>query len=132
MIPRRLSTRQREKLYESEAQKAREADRGKHPICNICGYQILPGRSWDESHDPSKPKWLGGLVTGIAHRKCNQLHNNRVDTPLYAKSERQRTKFLDLKRSRSPVPGGRYDSIKRTMSGRVVDRATGQPWRSRQ
>jgi hypothetical protein len=131
MIRRRLSTRQREQLYEDEAAKAIAAGRGHYPICNICSFPILRGREWDESHDPSKPRWLGGAVTGIAHRKCNRDHNHTTDTPLFAKNERMRKRDLDFKRSSNPLPGGRYDSIRKTMSGRVVDRSTGQPWGSR-
>lgn len=132
MIRRRLSTKQREALYESEAGKAREAGRGEFPICNLCDMPITRGREWDESHDPTKPRWLGGQVTGIAHRRCNRLHNNSHDTPLYAKSERVRKRFMDFTRSQSPLPGGRDDDLMRKINGETVLRSTGQPlWRSR-
>lgn len=124
-------TKQREALYKRECEKSRAAGLGDYPICRLCPLPILPGQLWDESHDKHKPRWLGGAIDGIAHRRCNRIHNNMHDTPLYAKSERQRKGFLDLKRSSTPLPGGREDRIKKTMSGRVVDRSTGQPWGSR-
>lgn len=122
MNRRRLTTKQREELYRSECEKAREAGRGDYAICNICTFPILPGREWDESHDPTKPRWLGGEVTGIAHRKCNRQHNNEIDTPLYAKNERVRKRFMDFTRSRTPMQGGRDDTIKKKISGDVVPR----------
>lgn len=125
---RRLTSPQRDELYRAECEKARAADRGDFAICNICSFPILPGREWDESHDPSKPHWLGGAVTGIAHRKCNRQHNHQFDTPLFAKNERVRKRHLDITRSRSPLPGGRDDPFKKTMAGAVVDRQTGAPW----
>lgn len=126
MIRRRLTSKQREALYQSEADKAREAGLGDLPFCNICKMPILRGREWDVSHDPSKGRWLGGLVTGIAHRKCNRDHGAQVETPKFAKSERTLKRHLDFTRSRTPLPGGRDDSIKKTMRGDVVVRATGQ------
>lgn len=124
---RRLTGKQREALHESEAEKAREAGRGEHPICKLCDLPIEPGREWDENHQAHKPRWLGGAVDGISHRYCNRRHNNRHDTPLFAKSERIRKRFLDFKRSRTPMPGGRDDRIKKTFDGTVVVRATGEP-----
>lgn len=127
---RRLTTRQREQLYESEAEKAREAGRGDYPLCNICSFPILRGREWDQSHDPTKGRWLGGLVTGIAHRKCNRNHGAQIENPKFAKSERIRKRHMDFTRSRSPMQGGRDDTIKKTFRGEVVLRSTGEPaWR---
>jgi hypothetical protein len=77
---------------------------------------------WDESHEKLKPRWLGGTIDGIAHRRCNRIWNNRHDTPLYAKSERQRKGFLDLRRSSNPIPGGCEDRIKKKLNGDVVVR----------
>lgn len=132
MIRRRLSTKQREALYESEAHKAREAGRGEYPICNICGTVIIGGSLWDESHDPAKGHWLGGTETACAHRRCNRLHNNQIETPKFAKNERVRKRHLDFTRSQSPLPGGRDDDLMKKMNGETVLRSTGQPlWRTR-
>lgn len=127
MIRRRLTSKQREALYNSEAEKAREAGRGEFPICNICDTAIIGGSLWDESHDRHAPHWLtGASAEACAHRRCNRIHGQRHDVSLYAKSERTLKKFLDLKRSRTPMAGGRDDSIRKKMNGEVVLRATGQ------
>ena len=125
----RLSTTAREKLYDAEAAKAAAAGRGHLPICNICDCPIDGVKQdWDESHDPAKPRWLGGEITGIAHRKCNRLHNNRHDTPLFHKTRRQRQGFIGAKVARTrPLPGGRKDVLKKQMDGTVIDRRTGEP-----
>lgn len=126
MIRRRLTTKQREALWQSERDKTRAAGLGDFPICALCSFPILPGRQWDENHQGHKPRWLGGIVDGISHRRCNNLNAATYATPLFAKSERVRKGFLDLKRSRSPLPGGRDDSRKKTMRGEVVLRSTGE------
>lgn len=125
----RLSTTAREKLYDSEAAKAAAAGRGDLPICNICDCPI-DGRKqgWDVSHDPAKPGWLGGEITGIAHRRCNRLHNNQHDTPLYNKTRRQRQADIGARVARTrPMEGGRSDWRSKKMDGTVIDRRTGEP-----
>jgi hypothetical protein len=124
-------TKAREALYARECEKARAEGLGDYPICNLCGTPVLPGRLWDESHDPAKPRAWGGTETAVAHRKCNRQHGARVVTPMVAKAKRQRRMHLDIFRSTTPLPGGREDRVKKTMSGKVVDRSTGQPWGSR-
>jgi hypothetical protein len=119
MIRRRLSTRQREQLYAAEVEKAQIAERGDYPICALCDLPVEPGQAWDESHQKHKPRWLGGAVDGIAHRRCNRRHNNRHDTPLFAKNERMRKKHLDLVRSSQPMPGGKHDDRYRGVDGIV-------------
>lgn len=131
---KRLTSKQREDLYDAEAEKARESGRGELPICNICDCPIDGRRErWNESHDPTKPRFLGGEVTGIAHQVCNFLHNNQHDTPLYAKSARQRQKFIGANISSGhQLPGGRSSPFKLKIGGRYpVDRVTGEPWRQR-
>lgn len=119
----RLSSTKREELYDAETEKAREAGLGELPICNICHLPIDGTKSrWDASHDPMKPRWLGGDITGIAHSRCNRQHNNNVDTPLFAKSRRQRWMNIGAKRSQFPMPGGRDDKIKKKINGMVVER----------
>lgn len=119
----RLTARQREDLYRSEADRAREQQRGNFPICNICDLAVLPGQTWDESHQKHKPHWLGGELEGVAHTRCNRNWNNQHDTPLFAKSERVRKRFLDIKRSRSSIPGSRNSPFKKRMDGTVERRA---------
>ncbi len=113
---RGLSSTKREELY--------DRCRGDHkfPICNLCGTPVDGTRdAWDESHFPVAAAF-GGTETGVAHRLCNRRHNNEVVTPQNAKANRVRQNFIGASRSRYPMPGGRDDTIKRTMSGRVVRR----------
>lgn len=130
----RLSSSAREKLYDAEAAKARALGKGDLPICNICGLSVDGRRQrWHESHDPTKPRWMGGEVTGIAHERCNLRHNNEHDTPLYFKVKRVRQKHIGARVAKGrPLAGTRASGIKKAMDGRVLDRRTGEPWRSGQ
>lgn len=128
-MTRRLTTRQRRILYEDAVKAARESGR-EHPACNLCPHPILPGQLWEDSHLPV-PAALGGTARGIAHKRCNRIHGATVVVPMVAKVKRTSDKFLDIKRSRNPLPGGRDDPRKRTMGGAVVDRATGERWGAR-
>lgn len=130
MIPRRLSSSKREQLYDAEAAKARELGRGDLPLCNICDGPI-DGRTqaWDESHQKHKPRWLGGGVEGIAHRKCNRAWNNRHDTPGFHKNNRQRRRAIGATVSDSrPLIGTIRSGIRKPLKpfARPVDRATGR------
>lgn len=127
---RRLSSTKREELYDAEAAKALAAGLGELPICNICNGPIN-GRTqaWDESHEKHKPKWLGGVIEGIAHRRCNRKHNNTHDTPLYAKTVRQRQRDIGAKVSSSrPMVGTFASDIHKPLrfGARPVRRSTGQ------
>lgn len=122
----RLTTKQRRALYFTalDAAKAQGQD---HPSCNLCPHPIRPGESWDVSHEGA-PAALGGTVVGLAHKRCNRIHGAKVVTPMVAKAKRAAVKFLDIKRPSRPLPGGRDDRVKRTISGMVIDRATGERW----
>lgn len=124
-----LSSRDREKLYNAEAAKARKAGLGDLPICNICGFAIDGTRQrWHVSHDPAKPRWLHGSITGIAHAGCNLEHAYRIDTPRFHKSNRIRQRFIGAKvRKGRPMVGTIDSGIKlRLGGGRPVDRRTGR------
>jgi hypothetical protein len=116
----RLSAKAREELWNTEAKKAREAERGDFPICVHCGLPIMPGSLWDACHQPHKARWLGGTIAGCGHARCNRDHGHKVDTPAFAKNERIRKRFMDFKRPATPLPGGRDDKLKKCIDGRVV------------
>ncbi len=118
---RNNSTTKRQALYD------RCCGENEFPLCNICGLPVTPGQDWDESHMPV-PKALGGKQTGIAHRKHNREHGAAVITPMVAKCKRVRARHTRAWRPKHPMPGGKWDSRKRTMEGMVVDRATGERW----
>lgn len=127
-----LSSTKREELYNAEKAKAEAAGLGSLPVCNICGTPVDGMRQrWDESHDPQKPRWLGGAVTGIAHERCNRQHNNDHDTPLFHKNNRQRQKANGSFRPRSRIAGSRSDPRKIKMDRTVVDRFSGERIQSR-
>ncbi len=113
---RHLSSTDREKLYD------RCRGDNEFPICNLCGLPVDGIRqAWDESHFPIAATF-GGTETGVAHRACNRRHNNEVVTPQNAKANRVRRNFIGASVSQNPMRGGRSDSLKKTMSGRVVKR----------
>jgi hypothetical protein len=101
-----------------------------HPDCNICGLPVYPFDRWEESHVPV-PKCFGGTETGVAHTKCNREHGAKVVTPMTAKSDRVRQRYIGAWRSRFPLPGGRDDPRRRKISGEIVNRLTNEPWRLR-
>lgn len=128
----RLSSKDREKLYDAEALRAREAGRGDYPICNLCDLPVKPGQAWDESHDGT-PKALGGTSVGVAHRRCNRWHGAKIVTPMVAKVKRQRRAYIGARVPRSIMPGSRADWRKVKINGDVVLRSTGEllrrkPW----
>jgi hypothetical protein len=123
---RRLTTTQRRALYDAAVKVAREAGK-EFPDCNLCRLPIRPGEQWEESH-VGRPAAFGGTDSGVGHRRCNRKHGSQVVVPMVAKAKRTGDKFLDIKRTRTPLPGGRDDPRKRTMAGVVVDRKTGERW----
>lgn len=125
-----LSSRAREQLYDAEAAKARAAGRGDLPICKLCDCPIDGVKSaWDENHAKEFPRFLGGAVDGISHRKCNRRHNNLVDTPRYAKSRRQRQMNIGAKVSTwRPMIGTKRSGVKKPLHpwSKPVSRVTGR------
>jgi len=125
-----LTSKQREELYDREVEKSQLAGRGDLPICNICDLPVNgASQAWDESHEKHKPKWLGGIVDGIAHRRCNRRHNNTHDTPLFAKGKRQRQRYIGARVSSGrALIGSIASGIKKPLRAfaRPIDRATGR------
>lgn len=74
------------------------------------------------------PHTFKGVATGVAHARCNLDYWAKVEAPMVAKAKRQYDRHRGIKVSRNPLPGGRDDPRKKTMDGRVVDRATGELW----
>jgi hypothetical protein len=122
-----LSTRAREQLYNAEVKKARDAKRGEFPICRLCDLPITPGQKWDANHQAHMPRWLGGVIDGLSHRRCNRAHNARHDTPKFHKNNRLRQKHIGAHRSAQPMRFGRDSAIKLRMNGTPVYRDSGKP-----
>jgi len=93
------------------------------PVGNIF-YEHIVCKELDGDDTPDN----GAVLT----RTCWKLKTSLYDIPAIAKAKR----LGDADRgivvsSRCPLPGGRQDTRKRTMSGQVVDRRTGERYGTR-
>jgi hypothetical protein len=116
----------REQVWQLECLVSHKAGRGEFPICVHCDLPVTPDQAWDRAH-VTVPKTFGGRDVGVGHRKCNQLDNNRVVTPMAAKADRVRKNYLGITGpglGRAPMQAGRRSRITRTMSGGVQPRLT--------
>jgi hypothetical protein len=86
-MTRRLTTKQREELYDAEVAKARAAGRGDFPICNLCGVGIFPGQKWHVSHDPHRPRALGGEPSTASPMIAATLNIITRMTPAYRQGQ---------------------------------------------
>jgi hypothetical protein len=126
----RLSTARREALYDQALACARIDDpAAEFPRCNICTFEIRTGQRWHASHMPAPYAITGAAPSGIAHDKCNLERARKHDVPLVADTKRLRARHIGAFVARHPMPGGRDDPRSRSMSGRLLDRRTGGPWR---
>lgn len=117
------SARHREKIWQANCIDC-DGKPTVRPDCNLCGLPVFPGDAWDESH-VGAPAALGGTVTGVAHRACNQRDNHLVVTPMVAKVKRQARNHVGITGpglGRCPMAAGRNSGRSRTMGGRVVAR----------
>lgn len=65
----------------------------------------------------------------VLTRTCWRLKTDTYDIPVIAEAKRRADSHRGIRiPSRTPLPGGRDDPRKRTMSGKVINRATGQRW----
>ncbi|QQO37451.1 hypothetical protein JJC00_18660 [Bradyrhizobium diazoefficiens] len=116
----------RERLFSREQFTAHIDGRGEHPICPHCDLPVTPDQAWDECHI-AVPKALGGNRVGVGHRKCNQEHNNKVDTPMVARVKRKRDRHLNISGpglGRNPMRCGRRSPWKARIGGGIVPRTT--------
>lgn len=99
---------------------------------NGCGRVITAGEAWTCDH-------IVALVNGGQNAESNLHPLCGWCNPLKTANdmrEKSRTYFRGLRhagiklKAARPLPGGRDDPRKKTISGRVVDRRTGQPWRT--
>ena len=120
----RFGTNRREALYQREALAAHLAGRGEHPICVHCDRPVTPGQAWDEAHIGT-PAALGGNDTGVGHRLCNRLDNNRKVTPMVARVKRIRLLHLGVTGpglGNHPLPGGMRAAVSKTIRHGVQPR----------
>lgn len=116
----RLTSAQREALWDSEAAKAAASGRGQFPICRLCDLPVFPGQLWHDNHDRYLPHAIGGERDGISHQRCNLDHAHRVDVPLIAKVKRIRQKHIGAQlRPARLIPGSRGSGIRKRINGEV-------------
>lgn len=123
----KFNSKKREALWQREQLAAHKVGRGNLPICNLCDIVVTAQDDWDESHAPHAHKCFGGTSTGIAHRRCNQRHNNQVVTPAVAKSNRVRRFHIGASgpgRGRHPMQAGRRSRVSKSFHNGVVPRLT--------
>jgi len=117
MTRRPLSVTRRVALFQSHA-----------GVCHLCSGRIQAGEAWEVSHEI--PLELGGADDEAnmrpAHAKCHRAHTSTVDIPNIARAKRRYAKHIGA-RKRSTFLGSRQSRWKKTISGRVVDRFTGEP-----
>ena len=114
----------REQVWQLECLAAHRAGRGPLPICVHCDLPVTPDQAWDRAH-VTVPRALGGKSVGVGHRKCNQEDNHRVVTPMGAKAEAVRKKFVGIKGpglGRAPMRCGRRSKLTKTMRHGVQPR----------
>ena len=120
----RFGSRDRENLWAHECFVAHQADRGRFPICVHCDLPVTPDQAWDRSHKII-PRALGGTSVGVGHRRCNQQDNHQVVTPMVAKAEAVRKKFVGIKGpglGPQPMRCGRRSGQRKTFSKGVQPR----------
>lgn len=117
----------REQVWQLECLAAYKAERGKYPICVHCDLPVTPDQAWDRSH-VTVPRALGGKSVGVGHRRCNQEDNHNVVTPMVAKAEAVRKKFVGIDGpglGPQPMRFGRRSSESKTMRHGIQPRLTG-------
>jgi hypothetical protein len=121
-----FGSKARERLYSREAFKAHLAGRGQYPICPHCDLPVTPDQAWDRAH-VTVPAALGGNLVGVGHRKCNQLDNNQVVTPMVSRANEIRKRHLGIKGpglGRRPMRCGRRSRFKAKIGGGMEPRLT--------
>jgi hypothetical protein len=99
--------------------------------CNGCGRRIGPGDAWTCDHIVAIINDGENRESNL-HPLCCFCHPVKTMSDLREKSRIARIALRHAGirlRSPHPLPGGKGDSRKRTVDGRVINRATGQPWR---
>lgn len=125
-MSRRPSATARAKLWKREALNAYLDGRGRLPICPHCDLAVMVGQAWDRCH-VGAPAWSGGKRLQVGHRLCNQLQNQKVDTPAFAKSNRVHNRHIGASGpglGKAPMRAGRRSGLTKTMRRGLQPRLT--------
>lgn len=113
-------------LWARESTNAYLEGRGRDPICPHCDLPVTVGQAWDRCH-VGAPRWAGGKRLQVGHRLCNQRHNNAVDTPAFAKSNRVHWRHIGASGpglGKAPMRAGRRSSVSKTFAHGLQPRLT--------
>lgn len=99
-------------------------------LCHICGQTINLARGDKMEIEHVIPIALGGLDDAIntrpAHRACH-AQKTKSDVKTIAKAKRVKAKHTgQFRPPRHIVPGSKASAFKKTLSGAVILRATGE------
>jgi hypothetical protein len=122
----KFGSKHRDYLYSAARTDAHLLGRGEHPICPLCDLPVTPDQAWDEVHI-TVPRCFGGKSKTVGHRDCNQLENNKVVTPAFAKAERVRKRHVGITGpglGKHPMRCGRRSKLRKTMQNGVQPRLT--------
>lgn len=92
------------------------------PAQITCGASLAYGVEFDHAilWANSRDSGLGNCVAVCP--SCHRYKTAKHDTPLAAKTVRQRDKHAGLRETRNPLPGSKASKWKRKMDGSVVER----------
>ena len=110
----------------TRAQKVRIFERARG-ICHICGLRIQVGQRWDVEH--IKPISMDGsdITDNMAPAHVRPCHREKTDaeTPIRAKTDRQRANHLGIPKPGPKLPAGRNSGITKTILKGVQPRRSG-------
>ena len=114
-----VATTPRKAMSASRRLRIWEAHKG---VCILCGLKIDGVREpWIVEHPRALA--LGGHDTdenaAPAHERCRRI-KDKDDVARIAKAKRVKSKFIDRRQSRNPMPGSKASKWKRRMNGEVV------------
>jgi hypothetical protein len=115
---------------EFSAATKRESHARSGGICECCGARLGPGNIFYEHINPDAMNGEPSLGNcACLCKTCWRLKTDKYDRPTIAKSNHVRDRFINARLVPfNRIAGGRLDPRKRTMDGRVIERATGRPW----
>jgi 5-methylcytosine-specific restriction endonuclease McrA len=97
-------------------------------VCHLCGLKIQIGEAWDVEHIVALALSDDDSDDNLApaHVACHRPKTSE-DVARIAKAKRVRAKHIGAKAPRSTLAGSKASRFKKTLDGRVIDRATGKP-----
>lgn len=99
-----------------------------HVFKVACGRPIGDGNVWYEHIDPDRVSGRNDLGNCAALTKtCGRFKSAAYDLPVIARVRKREDRSRGIRNAPS-LPGNRFDPRRKKISGKVVDRVTGEPW----